>query len=99
MPSAAAAALFGGAQMGGSVPTSEITASDLEADARLTTLLFRCGLAKSNGDARKLVQGGGVSIGEEKVTDVNATVDASMFGTEGLMLRSGKKKFHRVLLK
>ena len=31
--------------------------------------------------------------------NVNATVDASMFGAEGLMLRSGKKKFHRVLLK
>ena len=95
----AAAALFGGAQMGGSVPTSEITASDLEADARLTTLLFRCGLAKSNGDARKLVQGGGVYMGEEKVSDVNKTLTAADFPADGLMLRKGKKTFHRVYLK
>lgn len=95
----AAASLFGGAVMGGSIPTTEITADDLARDARVTTLLALCGLAPSNSAARRLVQGGGVSIGEEKVTDVNATVDASMFGAEGLMLRSGKKKFHRVLLK
>ena len=95
----AAASLFGGAVMGGSIPTTEITADDLARDARVTTLLALCGLALSNSAARRLVQGGGVSIGEEKVTDVNATVDASMFGAEGLMLRSGKKKFHRVLLK
>ena len=95
----AAASLFGGAAMGGSIPTTEITADDLARDARVTTLLALCGLAPSNSAARRLVQGGGVSIGEEKVTDVNATVDASMFGAEGLMLRSGKKKFHRVVLK
>ena len=95
----AAASLFGGAAMGGSIPTTEITADDLARDARVTTLLALCGLAPSNSAARRLVQGGGVSINEEKVTDVNATVDASMFGAEGLMLRSGKKKFHRVLLK
>ena len=95
----AAAALFGGGQMGGSVPTSEITAADLEADARVTTLLFKCGLAKSNGDARKLVQGGGVYIGEEKVTDVNMTLAPSDFPEDGLMLRKGKKSFHRVFLK
>ena len=95
----AAASLFGGAAMGGSIPTTEITADDLARDARVTTLLALCGLAPSNSAARRLVQGGGVSINEEKVTDVNATVDASMFGAEGLMLRSGKKKFHRLVLK
>ena len=95
----AAASLFGGAAMGGSIPTTEITADDLARDARVTTLLALCGLAPSTSAARRLGQGGGVSINEEKVTDVNATVDASMFGAEGLMLRSGKKKFHRVLLK
>ena len=95
----AAAALFGGAQMGGSVPTSEITAAELENDARVTTLLFKCGLAKSNGDARKLVQGGGVYMGEEKVSDVNKTLTAADFPADGLMLRKGKKTFHRVFLK
>ena len=95
----AAASLFGGATMGGSIPTTEITAADLEKDARVTTLLVTCGLAASNSAARRLVQGGGVSLGEEKVTDVNAVVTAEMIPTDGLMLRSGKKKFHRVVLK
>ena len=95
----AAASLFGGAAMGGSIPTTEITAADLEKDARVTTLLVTCGLAASNSAARRLVQGGGVSLGEEKVTDVNAVVTAEMIPTDGLMLRSGKKKFHRVVLK
>ena len=95
----AAASLFGGAAMGGSIPTTEIAAADLEKDARVTTLLVTCGLAASNSAARRLVQGGGVSLGEEKVTDVNAVVTAEMIPTDGLMLRSGKKKFHRVVLK
>ena len=95
----AAASLFGGAAMGGSIPTTEITAADLEKDARVTTLLVTCGLAPSNSAARRLVQGGGVSLGEDKVTDVNAVVTADMIPTDGLLLRSGKKKFHRIVLK
>ena len=95
----AAASLFGGAALSGSIPTTEITAADLEKDARVTTLLVTCGLAPSNSAARRLVQGGGVSLGEEKVTDVNAVVTADMIGADGLMLRSGKKKFHRLILK
>ena len=95
----AAASLFGGAAMGGSIPTTEITAADLEKDARVTTLLAVCGLAPSNSAARRLVHGGGVSVNDEKISDVNAVVTAEQFGAEGLMLKSGKKKFHRVLLK
>ena len=95
----AAASLFGGAAMGGSIHTTEITAADLEKDARVTTLLAVCGLAPSNSAARRLVQGGGVSVNDEKISDVNAVVTAEQFGAEGLMLRSGKKKFHRVVLK
>lgn len=95
----AAAALFGGGAMAGSVPTSDITASDLAQDARLTTLLVKCGLAKSNGDARKLIQGGGITIGEEKIDDVNKTLSPSDFPEEGLLLRKGKKSYHRVMFK
>ena len=57
----AAASLFGGAALSGSIPTTEITAADLEKDARVTTLLVTCQcLAPSNSAARRLVQGGGV---------------------------------------
>ncbi|HIS96001.1 MAG TPA: tyrosine--tRNA ligase, partial [Candidatus Ventricola gallistercoris] len=95
----AAASLFGGAALSGSIPTTEITAEDLARDARVTSMLALCGLAPSNSAARRLIQGGGVSVNEEKVTDVNALLTAEQFGTDGVMLRSGKKKFHRLVLK
>ena len=90
----AAAALFGGAGMGGSIPTTALTRDELAADARVTTLLVRSGIAASNSAARRLVQGGGVAVNDEKVADVNAVVTEAMFAGDGLMLRSGKKKFH-----
>ena len=95
----AAVALFGGAGLGGSIPTTEITREELAADARVTTLLALSKIAASNSAARRLVEGGGVAINDEKVADVKAVVTEDMFGEDGLMLRSGKKKFHRFILK
>ena len=95
----AAAALFGGAGMGGSIPTTELTREDLAKDARVTTLLAMSKIAPSNSAARRLIQGGGVAVNDEKVADVNAVVTEDMFAGDGLMLRSGKKKFHRFTLK
>ena len=95
----AAAALFGGAGMGGSIPTTEITRSDLAKDARVTTLLAMSKIAPSNSAARRLIQGGGVAVNDEKIADVNAVVTEDMFTGDGLMLRSGKKKFHLFVLK
>ena len=90
----AAAALFGGAGMGGSIPTTALTREQLASDARVTTLLAMSGIAPSNSAARRLIQGGGVAVNDAKITDVNAVVTEDMFAGEGLMLRSGKKKFH-----
>ena len=95
----AAAALFGGGALAGSVPTTQITAEQLAQDARVTTLAFLCGLCASKGEARKLVQGGGLTVGEEKVTDVNAVLTAEQIGAEGILLRKGKKSYHRLVLK
>ncbi|HIU15276.1 MAG TPA: tyrosine--tRNA ligase [Candidatus Ventricola intestinavium] len=95
----AAASLFGGAGLSGSIPTTEVTAEDLARDARVSSMLVFCGLASSNSAARRLIQGGGVSVNDEKVTDVNALLTADLFSADGVMLRSGKKKFHRLILK
>ena len=95
----AAAALFGGGALAGSVPTTQITAEQLAQDARVTTLAFLCGLCASKGEARKLVQGGGLTVGEEKVTDVNAVLTDEQIGAEGILLRKGKKSYHRLVLK
>ena len=95
----AASALFGGGAMAGSVPTTEITAEQLAADARLTSLLTMVGIAKSNSAARKLVEQNAVSINDEKVTDVNYALRAEDIPADGLMIRSGKKTYHRIMLK
>ena len=94
----AAEALFGGGAMGGSVPTTTVSAEHLEADKRLITLLVKAGLCKSNGEARKVIQQGGVSIGDEKVTDVDFAVTPDMLEGEGLLVRKGKKSYHKFIL-
>lgn len=95
----ASASLFGGDGLNDNIPMSEITADELAQDARIISLLTRVGLAKSNGDARKLIMGGGIYIGDDKVEDANLSVSADAFGTDGLLLRKGKKNYHRVVLK
>ena len=95
----AAAALFAGGGASQNVPTFEVTAADLAEDNRITTLLASCGLCKSRGDARKMVESGAVAVNEEKVTDINMAITAEMIGAEGLLLRKGKKGYCRLMLK
>ena len=95
----AAAALFAGGGNGANVPSFELTAADLAEDARVTTLLVKSGLCKSQSDARNQVKAGAVLLGNEKVEDFGAVVSAEMFGEDGLMLQKGKKGFRRLILK
>ncbi len=95
----AAASLFGGGMNSANVPSFELTAEDLAIDARVTTMLVKSGLCKSQSEARNQIKAGAVSVAEVKVEDLNATVDASQFGDEGLMLQKGKKGFRRLILK
>ena len=90
----AAEALFGGGATAGSVPTTTLTVADLAEENRLLALVARCGLCKSNGEARKTMQAGGLYIGEEKITDVEFRVTPEMLDGEGLLIRKGKKAYH-----
>jgi len=85
--------------MAGSVPTTEITREELSQENRLIALIAKCGLCKSNGEARKAIQQGGVSIGDEKVTDENFRVTEEMLKGEGIVVRKGKKTYNRFVLK
>ena len=95
----AAASLFGGGTNSANVPSFELTAADLAEDARVTTMLVKSGLCKSQSEARQQIKAGAVSVADAKVTDMNATIDASQFGEDGLMLQKGKKGFRRLILK
>ena len=95
---AAAKAIFAGAGVSDDMPTTTITASDLEdGSIGLLSLMVKCGLCKSNGEARKLVQGGGVSVSDEKVTDPAIRVEADALKS-GLIIRKGKKVFHKAIM-
>ncbi len=89
----AAEALFGGGGSLADMPT--ITASP-EDDLRIVSLLVKGKLCSSNSDARRMVESGAVYVGEDKVTDVNATLDAGLLN-DGAVLKKGKKGFVRVI--
>ena len=99
---AGARALFGGgAQAGGDmneVPTSTLGAGRLREGLLLPDILKEFGLTKSNSEGRRLIQQGGVSVNDEKVIDPMFKVtDAHAIGG-AILLRLGKKRFHRVIV-
>ena len=95
--SQAAEALFGGGGDLSNIPTIALTPADIEATGlRVTDLLVMGKLAKSKSDARRLIEAGSVLIGDEKVTDVYATVNEGDL-SEGVVIKKGKKGFVRVV--
>ena len=93
---AAAKAAFGaGGDLEG-MPTTAVAASELAAGIPLPNLLAEVGLARSRGEARRMIQQGGAYINDERVTDVDYVVGESDLTEDGILLRVGKKRFHRV---
>lgn len=93
----AAKSIFGGGQSSENMPTTALTDDDFQdGTIGVLTLLVKCGLATSNGEARKLVQGGGVSIDGEKVADFKMTLSVADFAEERI-IKKGKKTFHKVI--
>ena len=80
------------------MPTTTLTDADFtDGQIGVLTLLVKCGLASSNGEARKLVQGGGVSLNGEKVADFKQQLAKDFFNEE-CMIKKGKKTFHKAVL-
>lgn len=96
---AAAKAAFGGGEQNGSregVPTTEVSASELSVGIGVVELFVRTGLCASNGEARRLIRQGGARINDEKVANENHTVSDRQVSDGEIMLRAGKKRFHRI---
>ena len=94
---AASEALFGGGSDLSNMPTTLVEAGEME-EKTLTDALVLTGLAKSRGDARRLVEGGGVYLDDVKMSDPFAPLPTQRLG-DGIILRKGKKSFHRLLQK
>ena len=95
----AARALFAGGVSDENMPTTELSEADLT-DGRIDviTALTLCKLASSRSDARKLIQGGGITVNEEKVTAFDLSFQADELRS-GLHIRKGKKVHHKAILK
>lgn len=96
----AAKALFAGGGDLSSAPSSAVTRAEVEQGLGFVQLLVRTGLCPSNGEARKLIQGNGLTVNGERYADAAGKVTPAHFETEqgALVLRKGKKDYHLVKL-
>ncbi|MBQ3954516.1 MAG: tyrosine--tRNA ligase [Clostridia bacterium] len=92
----AARALFAGGADNSDMPTTALTDTDFT-DGKITVidLLVKAGFCSTKSDARRTIQQGGAMIGDEKVADVSTAVEASRFEGDGLIVKKGKKNFHK----
>ena len=92
----AARALFAGGADNSDMPTTALTDADFT-DGKITVidLLVKAGFCTTKSDARRTIQQGGAMIGDEKVADVSTAVEESRFEGDGLIVKKGKKNFHK----
>ena len=91
-------ALFAGGANNANMPTVTVTAEDFpDGDLDIISVLVKAGLCDSRGDGRRNIQQGGVSVADEKVTDISTKYTLDDFKGEGLIIRRGKKKFAKVV--
>lgn len=92
----AARALFGSKTNTDNMPSTDLTSADFEdGSIKILELLKKCGLIPSNGEGRRLIQQGGVSVDGEKVADVFADIPVSAFEKGYVVIKKGKKVFHK----
>ena len=91
--------LFAGTGSTENMPCTALCEEDFtDGEIDVVTLLVKCGLAPSKGEARRLIQQGGVSICGEKVADIGKKFACSECCGEGIVIRKGKKVYHRATL-
>ena len=92
-----AKALFGAGGNNANMPTSTLTDADFEnGSINVLSMLVTTGLCPSRGEARRLVQQGGVMVDDVKVASIDESLARERFEGEGIIVRKGKKVFHRV---
>ena len=92
-----AKALFGAGGDSANMPTSVLTDADFEnGNINVLSMLVTTGLCPSRGEARRLVQQGGVMVDDVKVASIDESLARERFEGEGIIVRKGKKVYHRV---
>ena len=94
-----ARALFSGAADTENMPTVALTAEDFtDGQIQINEIMLKAGLIKSKGEGRRLIQQGGVTLDDQKVTDPVAGISLEELGNGSKILKKGKKVFYKVTL-
>jgi len=92
--------LFGGGGSMENIPKAELSEEQFEeGKIDLIGMLVSSGLVSSRSEGRRAIEQGGVTVDEEKVTDIKAVYDISQFDGDGILLKRGKKSFKKLVLK
>ena len=94
----AAEALFGGGGSLDLVPTTEVEREQLKDGMNIIDILILTGLVPSKGEGRRLINQGGLMLNDEKVDSIELTITVEDFQDGALMMKKGKKTYHRVVL-
>jgi len=81
------------------MPSSEMAKADFENGMTILDVMLAAGLIPSKGEGRRLVQQGGVSVNNEKITDPFANITLSMFENDEIIIKKGKKTYHKIIVK
>jgi len=94
-----ARALFGGGADTDNMPTTELSDGDFADDGiAILDLLIKCGLIPSKGEGKRLIQQGGISVDDEKITDMFRKIEKSAFDKGHVIIKKGKKVYHKATL-
>ena len=91
----AAKALFAGGLDDSNMPTTKITMEN--EDILLSDILLQCKLCESKGEVKRLIQQGGISVDEEKISDINHKITKEQL-KKGIKIKKGKKIFHKAIV-
>ena len=94
----AARALFGGGADSDSIPTTELLKSELGQEMPVIDLILKAGLIKSKSEGRRLIEQAGVAVNDVIIDDVGKTITEADFEDGKLMIKKGKKTYHRIKL-
>ena len=94
----ASRALFAGGGDDSNMPTTTLSDTDIPAEGlSIVDLMIQCGMAKSRGEIRRLVEQGGVSVDGERISSFDTLISKDSL-SNGVKIRKGKKVFHKAII-
>ncbi|MGN0460438.1 MAG: tyrosine--tRNA ligase [Ruminococcus sp.] len=93
-----ARAVFGAGATDENMPSTDITKAEISEGVQILDLLLKCGLISSKGEGRRLIQQNGIAVNDSKVSDMFMPITEDLFNDNNLVIKKGKKVYHKVNL-